>query len=368
MNRAETLAEIHRRTAGRGRLVLNAEELAALRATRLRDMQNLEPLATQAADNCRRMMAQVYRAETAPDALAYIDGVARGQVVKSYSATLAEIGLVEHLRARGITVTETRLADFLAAAWGLVPLHPLQPLAHLPEGELAEMLRRSFSFPARASLPEMLEAARQELTAAAARADVGITGASAVVAETGSVLLLEEEGNARLVSNLPPVHVVVAGLDKLYASGEEALHALRAASLYGAGKPLANYLSFISGPSKTGDIAFQMVKGVHGPQELHVVLLDNGRRAAVREGYAEVLTCVGCGACLTVCPVYAREGPAYGHRYQGGRGLLFTAFHAGLAAARAHGLEKCERCGRCRETCPLGIDVPALVGKLLAET
>ncbi|MCL6478301.1 MAG: LUD domain-containing protein [Peptococcaceae bacterium] len=342
---------------------LTGQERENLRRVRLKNIEHIDMLVDHAQSSLKNMLAEVFYASTAGDALMYIDNLLGGEteVVKSYSATLKEIGLGGHLAGRGIRLLETRLEDILAAAAGIEPAHPLYPLAHLSAERINELLSACLGRRTGGDTADMAAQVQEQIHKAVAGARVGITGANAVLADTGTVIIQEERGNARLVSNLPPVHIVVAGIDKLYAGGEEALAAMRAASLCGAGKSIANYISYISGPSKTGDIAFQMVKGMHGPGEMHVILLDNGRKEAIKRGFGELLACIGCGACLMVCPVRAEKGTAYGYRHQGGRGLLFTVFHAGMEAAVHGGLKDCLRCGRCRQICPVQIDIPRLM-------
>jgi len=230
--------------------------LASLRAERRESLQKTDLLLEQAREKLQDAGVQVYLApqaadalryidRVAADALRYVDGLAAGKAkekikaVKSYSATLEEIGLQEHLRSAGIAIRDTLTED---------------------------------------------PGAEGEIVSAIAEAHIGFTGANAIIAETGTIAILEEHGNARLVSNLPPVHVCVAGIDKLYPRMDDALAALRAASIFGTGRNLAAYLSFISGPSKTGDIGCELVPGIHGPGEVHVILLDNGRTEARDRG------------------------------------------------------------------------------------
>lgn len=255
-------------------------ELENLKQIKNKHIKDIDLLLEKAQKSLKNMMAEVFYAETTEDALRYIDHLLPGDVVKSYSATLKEIGLKEHLRFKGIKLMETRLEDYLTEVLQVTPVHPLYPLAHIDREQIENMIIKHFNLTSKHEISTLIAKIKEQILAAIEGAQIGITGANAVLADTGTIMIMEEQGNARLVSNLPPVHVVVVGIDKLFSSGEEALAALRAASICGAGKSMLNYISYISGPSKTGDIAFQLVKGMHGPKEVHVILLDNGRKKA----------------------------------------------------------------------------------------
>ncbi|MDN5348553.1 MAG: L-lactate dehydrogenase complex protein LldF [Clostridia bacterium] len=329
---------------------------------------NLDDLLAQAQESLKVKGYQVHLAKDAQDALAYIASVIGDRlVVASESATLEEIDLIPSLKQKGIKVIETEMDGFAralkgkerdpgmgyGALWTRLARGDLKALYQeigrpVPEGEI--------------DAQEISEVIRLWTRKYIAEAPVGITGTGAVVTETGTVVFQENEGNVRMVSNLPPVHIVVAGLDKLVPTLEDAFAVLRAAAVYGYGQPIGNYVSLITGPSRTGDIEFIIVNGMHGPLEVHLVLLDNGRTQALRDGLEEVLYCVGCRACLNNCPIYAKDGS-----FPGAVKLILKAEAGGLNDKEASYLETCAKCDICKKACPVQIDPPKLIGRMQAK-
>jgi L-lactate utilization protein LutB len=315
---------------------------------------------------------QVCVAEDTSGALNYLAGIFRGKktAVKSRALTADEIGLGPFLAARGVSVTATNAAEWVLEKLALPAAHPRRPAAGLGWlvtsavsariGEQAEL--RPYLSGSPGALPggEVWEAVRKKIRQEILRAEVGITGAEAIAAETGTVFLAENDGDARIASNLPPVHVVIAGIESLTVTVADALAVVRAVSLFGFGRPLARYVTGISGPSRTADIEFKITLGMHGPREVHVVLVDNGRARAVREGFAEALLCLQCGACLG--SVQAVDLPS-----EVGAGLPWP--HPGAAGrlrAALFGNNRYRPVFRENEFfgCPLGIDIPAMLARL----
>ncbi|MEW5932833.1 MAG: LUD domain-containing protein, partial [Bacillota bacterium] len=261
----------------------------------------------------------------------------------------------------GVPVDHTGLADALLEVLGRPGDHPRRPARRLTEEEIRQGL-------ALLTGAGGMEEFRCRVRDRAARAACGITGAEAVVARFGSLVNVESEGNWGVVSNLPPVHVAVVGIDQVVWDYEEALAVVRAVAACAWGAHLGSYVSVVTGPSSTSDVAGCNVRGMHGPRTVHVILLDNGRRAALERGFGELLYCLRCGACLEVCPAYARLGRAFGGPYWGGRGVAAAALAEGPEGARRLGLEACLLDGRCREACPLGIGVPQALARLRGQT
>lgn len=310
---------------------------------------------------------QVTVADTAAVAAkAVTDAVDEEFVVVSRCNTAAEIDMDAALKAKGVRVVQTHVGDYLLGLSGQRPSHPLAPAIHLTKAQALELLAGSLGLPAGTTPEAAMLALRQHLRQDMATARYGISGASAITSEHGSLILAEDEGNVRGVSNLPHCHIAVAGIDKIVTTPEEAFTLIQAASIYGTGKDFATYVSVVSGPSRTADIEFVMVLGMHGPKEVRVVLLDNGRKEAIARGYGELLYCLNCGGCLLDCAAYRDHGPRFGHRYLGGRGVLFAAFHDSPEAAR-EALGLCDGCGKCVDNCPVQIDIPALVKRMKAD-
>ncbi len=293
------------------------------------------------------------------------DIVGKGKVVvKGKSLTSEEIGLTEYLEELGNEVYETDLGEFLVQRMGIRPMHILSPAIHVPREKVAEVLSSIAGHRVKPEISEEVKFVRKFLRDKFIKADVGITGANVISADTGLIFLIENEGNIRFVSNAPPRHIVLAGVEKLVPTTLDAMMVSEVTWRY-AGYNVPSYVSIIGGPSKTGDIEKTITYGAHGPKELHVVLLDNGRlRISQDERFREALLCLRCGGCLYECPVYRVVAGHFGDKYFGGIGAIWTAFIAG-------GLEKgmllaytCTLCERCKLHCPMEIDIPRMVLEL----
>jgi L-lactate dehydrogenase complex protein LldF len=185
---------------------------------------------------------------------------------------------------------------------------------------------------------------------------MGISGCNVAIAETGSVVLVTNEGNGRLTTTAPRVHVAVMGMERIVGTPAEAATILEVLARSGTGQRLSVYTNAVTGPRRPGE--------PDGPDELHVVILDNGRSAVLGSDLAEILACIRCGACLNVCPVYRESGGhAYGFTYSGPVGAVVTPALLGLA--EWHDLPYASSlCGACREACPVRIDIPELLLRL----
>ncbi len=283
-------------------------------------------------------------------------------VVKSKSMATEEIGLNQALEADGLEVVETDLGEFLVQAADELPSHIVAPALHITRERAAELIGGVTGQDLPPDPDTLVQAAREYLRDKFIAADAGITGANALVASTGSVMLVSNEGNARLCSSLPPLHIVVAGVDKLVATMTDAAATLDMLPASATGQTMSSYVSFISGPSRSADIEMSLSLGVHGPRDVHVVLLDNGREAMRRDPkFQTALQCVRCGACSNVCPTYQQVGGhAMGHIYTGPIGLLLTSFHHGMENV-AGPQALCAGCGACATVCPAGIPIPELI-------
>lgn len=283
-------------------------------------------------------------------------------VVKSKSMATEEIGLNQALEADGLEVVETDLGEFLVQIADELPSHIVAPALHITRERAAELIGSATGQDLPPDPDTLVRAAREYLRDKFIAADAGITGANALVASTGSVMLVSNEGNARLCSSLPSLHIVVAGVDKLVATMTDAAATLDMLPASATGQTMSSYVSFISGPSRSADIEMSLSLGVHGPRDVHVVLLDNGREAMRRDPmFQTALQCVRCGACSNVCPTYQQVGGhAMGHIYTGPIGLLLTSFHHGMENV-AGPQALCAGCGACATVCPAGIPIPELI-------
>jgi L-lactate dehydrogenase complex protein LldF len=189
---------------------------------------------------------------------------------------------------------------------------------------------------------------------------MGISGANFAVAETGSIVLVTNEGNGRFVTTTPRVHVALVGIERIAPTLQELGTLLQLLARSATGQPLSVYTSIVTGPRRRAD--------EDGPEQMHIVLIDNGRTNALAGELAESLYCIRCGACLNVCPVYRRlGGHAYGSVYPGPIGITITPALDGLFPWRELP-QASTLCGACTEACPVRIDIPRMLLKLRADS
>lgn len=306
---------------------------------------------------------QVHFAPTAAEARSLVLGLCRDAgarlVTKGKSMVSEEIGLNAHLEAAGIEVAETDLGEHIIQIRGEAPSHIIAPVIHLNKEEIAEDFARAHrGLPAGRPLDtpqDLVAEARAVLREKFLEADVGITGANLLIAETGSSVIVTNEGNGDLTETLPSVHIVIASIEKMVPTLEDACTILRLLARSGTGQEITTYTTFATGPAREAD--------PDGPRHYHVVLLDNGRSEMLGGDFQDMLRCIRCGACLNHCPVYgAIGGHAYGSLYPGPMGAVLTPALAGIDHARdlpnASSL-----CGRCEEVCPMAIPLPSLMRK-----
>ncbi len=288
-------------------------------------------------------------------------------VVKSKINTGKEVHLMECLEVQGYEVVETDLGDRIVQLLDSKSSHPLLPALQVPKLKVAKLF--GLDEPGKDyAIKEIVDAASKSLRQIITRARAGISGANAITAEEGLVCMVENEGNQRLITSIPKTHIVITGIDKIVETAVDAVKVVRAAAYFGLGAVSANYISFIMGPSRTGDIAFEVTEGMHGPEHVHVFLLDNGRQKILASPFKEILSCVSCGGCVNYCPVYQAVGGFYGDG-GGARRIIFTGLTDSLEHAYLSGTNCCTECGACKQNCPADIDIPSLMPQFrLRET
>ncbi|WP_366924406.1 LUD domain-containing protein [Metallumcola ferriviriculae] len=329
-----------------------------LRAVKRESLNNMSDLVDQATAKLEENGCKVFIAKDAAGAQKYICNIVnQGPVVKSKSNVAKEIGLVEALEEKGLNIVETDLGDWINQLAKSKASHTLAPAIHIPAEKVRQMFSKIEGRELSGDIDELVGVARNHLRATMETARFGITGANAITADTGSVILTENEGNIRAVTTLPKVHIVVAGINKIVPTFEDGVLVVQSASIYGVGQDIGTYISVISGPAKSKKSAF-------GPEEVHVVLIDNGRSAAKEAGFEEAFYCINCGSCQNFCPVYDTIGNAFGKKYIGGSGVVQTAFTRSLAEAEESGLSACLSCGTCIQVCPNSIDTPGMISRL----
>ncbi|MCL5959560.1 MAG: LUD domain-containing protein [Chloroflexi bacterium] len=330
-------------------------------------VEHLPEMVDQYIGEARQAGIMVCQAEDAAAANRYIVDLAtsRGvrKVVKSKSMLTEEIGLNGALQARGIEVIETDVGEWIIQLAGERPSHFVAPAIHKSREEVAELFSRVIGRPVSGDdVPGMVAIAREQLRQHFVTADMGISGANIAIADTGTVVTVTNEGNDRLAMTFPPIHVAVVGIEKIVPDIIAAATILKYLPRSATGQKITSYVSLTTGPSKTSDIEATPITGAHGPKEMHVVLVDNGRSALMNDAeFREALQCIKCSCCLNVCPVFrVVSGHVFGRVYQGGIGTVLTAFLASLDDA-TDPLQLCAGCRRCVTTCPAGIDIPRLV-------
>ena len=348
----------------------NFEELRKeARKIREKGLENLFENIKKFTCEFEKVGGRVIKANTSAEASGFITDLAKKKnvdlIVKSKSLTTEEINLNERLNDAGIKVVETDLGEWIVQLKGEKPSHLLAPAIHLTCEETAKLFSQVTGKKLPADPSTLVEVARNELRNFFCNAGMGITGANFLISESGTITLVSNEGNARLVSGFPPVHVAIAGIEKFVTSLEETVKLLKLLTISATGQKISTYVSFITGPSRTADIELNITLGAHGPKEVYLIVLDNGRsRMYEDEDFREALYCIRCGACLNVCPVYKEiGGHVFGHVYMGGIGAVLTAFLNGLENAREMAFS-CTGCKACSEVCPVKIDIPRLLLKL----
>jgi L-lactate dehydrogenase complex protein LldF len=335
-------------------------EGARTRAAAIKDhvVANLGHYLRQFEANAEAAGTTVHWASTAEEACDIVVGICRRagarSVARSKSMLGEEIGLPHALEEAGIERIETDLAEHIIQLAGERPSHIVWPAMHKTREQVSALFRERHREPhADETIAAMAESARRHLRTAMLAADVGISGANFLLADTGSICTVTNEGNAELSLVPPRVHIVTAGIEKLVPSMPPAVHMLRLLARSATGAALTQYTTFYTGPRRPGDL--------DGPEEMHVVLVDNGRTQMRENGLAEMLRCIRCGACMNHCVVFRQiGGHAYGGTYPGPMGAVLTPALDGLSANRDL-VHACTMNGKCQEVCPVKIPLPTLL-------
>jgi L-lactate dehydrogenase complex protein LldF len=278
-------------------------------------------------------------------------------VTKGKSMVTEEIGLNDYLAQNQVTPIETDLGEYIIQLRHEMPSHIIAPALHLNREDWETTFRAAHTDldPNRTFTErrDILTEARARLRAKFLAADVGITGANFLIAETGSSVIVTNEGNGDLTQTLPRVHIVVAGIEKLVPTLEDAATMLRLLARSATGQDMSVYTTFSTGARQSADL--------DGPAEYHVVLLDNGRSGMIGGEFQDMLRCIRCAACINHCPIYtAIGGHAYGAVYPGPMGSVLTPMFEGLNQARD--LPNASTfCGRCESVCPVKIPLPKML-------
>ena len=355
----------HTFVASRVRAVERLPEFEALRdaAKAIKDhsLANLDFYLERFAGNVESAGGKVHWCADADAARAAVLEICRRvgarTVTKGKTMIGEEIAINDHLLAHGIEPVETDLGEYIIQLRHEMPSHIIAPAIHLTEEQVSETFRevhtdldpkRPLTDPA-----DMLAEARAKLRQRFLAADVGITGANFLIAETGSTVIVTNEGNGDLTQILPRVHIVIASIEKIVPTLADASTILRVLARSATGQEMSVYTTFSTGPRRPGDL--------DGPEEFHVVLLDNGRSALLGTEFEAMLRCIRCGACLDHCPVYQKVGGhAYGYVYSGPMAAVLTPGLIGIEKA-APLPSASTFCGRCESVCPMRIPLPKMM-------
>ena len=317
-------------------------------------VNRLDELLEQFAANFEGRGGKVHWAANAHDAREIILGLLRQAgaraIIKSKCMTSEEIHLNAALEEEGYGVVESDLGEFIQQLRGEPPYHFVFPCMHVRREEISRLFEDHLGTAPTDSPEELTMIARRHMRRLYVEADVGITGGNFLVAETGQISITENEGNARLTAALPRMHIALVGIEKVVANLDDLSVLLPMLATAGAGQPMTCYNTLYGGPRQEGEC--------DGPQEMHVVLLDNHRSAILADPeQRDSLHCIRCGACLNVCPIFKNVGGfTYGTTYQGPIGSVITPHLRGLADWN-HLSGASSLCGACSDACPVRIDI-----------
>ena len=306
------------------------------------------------ADKLAVRGTKVHWASTAKQAQDLIVGIvqARGarSIIKSKAMTAEEIHLNEALEKVGYEVVESDLGEFIVQLRHEAPYHIVFPSMHLTRGEIKELFQHALGETSSDDPEELAMVARRVLRKKYLAADIGITGANFAIAETGMISITENEGNARLTAALPKTMITLLGLEKILPRMADLALFLPMLATAGSGQPMTAYNTLYGGPRQFGEC--------DGPEEFHVVLLDNHRTELLADAeQRDALHCIRCGACLNVCPIFRNVGGhTYNTTYPGPIGAVITPYLRGWQDWK-HLSAASSLCGACTDACPVKIDL-----------
>ena len=296
-------------------------------------------------------------AENAEEALQAVLQICREkktkQVVKSKSMVTEEIHLNKFLEENGIESVETDLGEYIQQLDGEPPYHIVTPAMHKSKEDVARVFHDKLGTDPNLTPAEITQVARKKLREKYVTAEVGVTGANFLIADTGAICVTENEGNGRLSTAFPPTHIAIVGIEKVIPSLTDLNLYWPLLATFGTGQQVTVYNTVFTGPRKPGE--------TDGPQEMYVILLDNGRTNLLRQEVRESMYCIRCGSCLNACPVYKNiGGHAYGVTYTGPIGSVITPHMQGLPQEK-HLSYASSLCGNCTDVCPLKINIHGML-------
>ncbi len=319
-----------------------------------RVMENLDKLLPEFESNFQKRGGKVLWANTIDEAnqevLNILKRVNAKTVIKSKSMVTEEIHLNDFLEKNGIESLESDLGEYIVQLLGQKPYHIVTPAMHLSKEDIAALFHEKFGTPKDATPQQLTLKARELLRDKYLSADVGITGANFLIADSGSISITENEGNARLTTTFPKIHITIVGIEKMIPSIADLDLYWPMLSTHGTGQNLTVYNTILSGPRQKGE--------TDGPEEMYVILLDNGRTEILaQKDQRQGMYCIRCGACLNACPIYKNVGGhTYDTTYSGPIGSIITPHMEGMKEFK-HLSYASTLCGKCTEVCPVKIDI-----------
>ena len=306
----------------------------------------------------------IYFAKDAEAASNYVVNLAKERgielVIKGKSMVSEEMALNHRLEEEGIEPVETDLGEYIVQLAEETPFHIIAPAIHKSRGEVSELFVEKLNVPMYDNIEDLTREARDQLRQKFVDAGMGITGANFIVAETGTVTLVTNEGNGRMCTSMPKIHVAFTGMEKVVPSIEDLGLFLRLLIRSATGQRISSYVTTVTGPRGEDE--------VDGPEEFHLVIVDNGRSKMLADpNLREALYCLRCGACLNACPVYRKVGGhAYGWVYPGPIGAIVSPMLTNLSEAKDLPYAS-TLCGACKEACPVKINIPRMLLYLRKE-
>lgn len=320
-------------------------------AIRRHTIEHLDVYLDQFSTQVEQAGGVVHFADTSQEVIDVVTDIIRSKharsVVKSKSMVSEEVDLNRVLEDAGVEVVESDLGEYIIQLAHEAPSHIIIPAIHKNREQVAHLFSQEAGERLPAETPILTRFARQRLRQKFLEADIGITGCNFGVAESGSLILVSNEGNARLTTTLPRTHIAIMGMERIAPRWTDLDVLLTLLTRSATGQPITSYVTAITGPRWQGE--------GDGPEELHVVIVDNGRSAMLGNDYQSVLHCIRCGACINVCPVYRQiGGHAYGGVYPGPIGAVLTPLLEGLEGWQELPYAS-SLCGACTEACPVRI-------------
>ena len=306
----------------------------------------------------------IYFAKDAEAASNYVVNLAKERgielVIKGKSMVSEEMALNHRLEEEGIEPVETDLGEYIVQLAEETPFHIIAPAIHKSRVEVSELFVEKLNVPMYDNIEDLTREARDQLRQKFVDAGMGITGANFIVAETGTVTLVTNEGNGRMCTSMPKIHVAITGMEKVVPSIEDLGLFLRLLIRSATGQRISSYVTTVTGPRGEDE--------VDGPEEFHLVIVDNGRSKMLADpNLREALYCLRCGACLNACPVYRKVGGhAYGWVYPGPIGAIVSPMLTNLSEAKDLPYAS-TLCGACKEACPVKINIPRMLLYLRKE-